>query len=144
MPGSGWGNSSPEERARRSVYIHVKRSLVTPLLSAFDFPDTDITCEARFNTTQPGQALALLNGEFMNHQAAAFAERLKREAGDDAQAQVARALEIALCRAPREKEIERGLALIESLQKNHGQSAADALNSYCLFVLNLNEFVYLD
>ncbi len=27
-PGSGWGNSSEEERNRRSVYIHVKRSLL--------------------------------------------------------------------------------------------------------------------
>ena len=26
-PGSGWGKSSPEESARRSIYIRVKRSL---------------------------------------------------------------------------------------------------------------------
>ena len=57
-PGDGWGESSPEEAARRSVYIHVKRSLLTPLLTAFDFPDVDASCEARFVTTQPGQALA--------------------------------------------------------------------------------------
>src|SRR5262249_7918163 len=30
MPGRGWGKSSPEEQARRSVYIHVKRSLLYP------------------------------------------------------------------------------------------------------------------
>ena len=40
-PGDGWGKSSPEQRARRSVYIHVKRSLLTPLLTSFDFPDPD-------------------------------------------------------------------------------------------------------
>ncbi len=46
-PGDGWGESSPEERCRRSVYIHVKRSLLPPLLTAFDFPDVDASCEAR-------------------------------------------------------------------------------------------------
>src|SRR5262249_11406831 len=32
-PGDGWGKSPPEEQARRSIYIHVKRSLITPLLA---------------------------------------------------------------------------------------------------------------
>src|SRR6185295_5254104 len=27
-PGEGWGKSSPAEQARRSIYIHVKRSLI--------------------------------------------------------------------------------------------------------------------
>src|SRR3954471_7351861 len=36
VPGAGWGKSTAEEASRRSVYIHVKRSLVVPVLSAFD------------------------------------------------------------------------------------------------------------
>src|SRR5262249_2477761 len=35
-PGIGWRPSSPEEQARRSVYVHIKRSLAVPLLAAFD------------------------------------------------------------------------------------------------------------
>src|SRR5205814_456914 len=68
VPGAGWGKSSPEEQARRSVYIHVKRSLITPLLADFDFADTDSSCAARFATTQPTQALGMLNGEFLHAQ----------------------------------------------------------------------------
>ena len=143
-PGSGWGKTSSEEQARRSIYIHVKRSLVTPLLSAFDFPDTDTTCEARFNTTQPGQALAMLNGDFMNEEALALAERVKKEAGPDLKARVAHALQITLTRKPSQAEIDRGLALINRLQTEHKQSAEDAFKHYCLYVYNLNEFVYLD
>src|SRR5205814_9348697 len=79
MPGRGWGKSSPEEQARRSVYIHVKRSLLTPILADFDFADTDSSCAVRFATTQPAQALGLLNGGFVNTQAEEFAARLKRE-----------------------------------------------------------------
>jgi len=55
-PGEGWGDSSPEESARRSVYMFIKRSLLSPLHTAFDFPDVDTSCEARFVTVQPGQA----------------------------------------------------------------------------------------
>ncbi len=143
-PGDGWKKSSYEEQARRSVYIHVKRSLILPMLSNFDFPETDVSCEARFVTTQPGQALSMLNGDFLNQQAVEFAARLRREAGDAVKAQIALALRLALCRTPSDKEIERGVKLIEMLQKKHGQSASAAMNNYCLMVLNLNEFVYVD
>jgi mono/diheme cytochrome c family protein len=144
VPGAGWGKSSKEEQARRSIYIHVKRSLVTPLLSSFDFPDTDTTCEARFNTTQPGQALALLNGDFLNEEAQDFAARVRKEAGGDVMSQVALALKLALSREPNEKEIARGVGLIETLQTKHGQSPELALRHFCLYVYNLNEFMYLD
>ncbi|MEX2118186.1 MAG: PSD1 and planctomycete cytochrome C domain-containing protein [Pirellulales bacterium] len=144
MPGAGWGKSSPREQARRSVYIHVKRSLVTPILADFDFPEPDISCAARFATTQPAQALGMLNGQFVNSQAAQFARRIEREAGHNPQAQVERALRLALCRPPDEKNTQRGLELMASLRREHGLDAAAALNYYCLVVLNMNEFIYLD
>ena len=34
IPGNGWGKSSPADQARRSIYIHVKRSLITPVLAS--------------------------------------------------------------------------------------------------------------
>ena len=59
----------------------MKRSLLPPLLTAFDFPDVDASCEARFITMQPGQALAMLNGEFANEQASKLAERVVDRSG---------------------------------------------------------------
>src|SRR5436190_1940945 len=56
-PGDGWGQSPREEQGRRSIYIKVKRSLITPLLESFDFAETDCSAPARFNTVQPTQAL---------------------------------------------------------------------------------------
>ncbi len=82
-PGAGWGKSPPEEQARRSVYIHVKRSLLMPLLDNFDLAEPDRTTPVRFTSTQPTQALTLLNSEFANKQAALLAERLRKEAGPD-------------------------------------------------------------
>jgi hypothetical protein len=144
MPGHGWGESSSEEQSRRSVYIYVKRSLLTPLLTAFDFPDVDASCEARFNTTQPGQALSLLNGQFANEQAQHLAERVRAEAGDEPRAQVARAIEITLGRAATDAEIADGLALMQQLLEEHDRDPQEALRYWCLVALNQNEFMYLD
>ncbi|HVW37978.1 MAG TPA: DUF1553 domain-containing protein, partial [Pirellulales bacterium] len=144
QPGSGWGNSPPEEQNRRSVYVHVKRSLILPILSEFDFCDTDSSCAVRFATTQPTQALGMLNGAFAGAQAQALAERLRREAGEDREAQVRLALRLALGRTADAKSIERGLQLIESLTNQRGLSEEAALKLFCLTVLNLNEFAYLD
>jgi hypothetical protein len=136
--------STPEEQARRSVYIHVKRSLLTPLLTAFDFPDADASCEARFVTTQPGQALAMLHGDFINDQAVKLSERVVQEVGAEPRAQVSHALRLALQRRASEDEVADGLELLERLTNKHGQTPADALRFWCLTVLNLNEFSYLD
>ncbi len=100
VPGAGWGKSTPQEQARRSIYIHVKRSLMTPILVDFDVADNDSSCAVRFTTTQPTQALAMLNGAFVHSQAAELAQRLRREAGTDPTAQVRLALRLALVHPP--------------------------------------------
>jgi len=144
VPGAGWGRSSPEDQARRSVYVHVKRSLLLPILSDFDFADTDSSCAARFVTTQPTQALGMLNGKFSNDQAALLARRLRREAGPEPRQQVELACRLALARTPDPELVDRGLRLIESLKTKHRLTAEAALDQFCLVVLNLNEFLYLD
>jgi hypothetical protein len=143
-PGTGWGESAASERARRSIYMHVKRSLLPPLLTAFDFPDVDATCEARFITTQPGQALAMLHGHFLNEQAGTLATRVTKEAGPDPRAQVGHAIRLALDRPATDEELGEGLDFVHRLTRERGQKPADALRYWCLTVLNMNEFVYLD
>lgn len=144
VPGRGWGKSTPEEMARRSVYIHVKRSLAVPLLASFDAADTDFTCPVRFATTQPTQALSMVNSAFTNEQAQILADHLKRQAGPDLSAQVRLGLWRVLQRAPSDKEVARGVNLIRALQKENNFSRDEALRSYCVVLLNLNEFIYLD
>lgn len=144
MPGHGWGKSPFEEQCRRSIYVHVKRSLLTPILESFDAGETDRSTPVRFITTQPTQALALLNGEFVHQQAQLFAARLRREAGKDVEKQVRLALKLATTRPPNETEIRRGVELIAALQTKEGVGEEMALKYFCLVVLNLNEFVYLD
>jgi hypothetical protein len=143
-PDQVWGQSPPEERARRSIYVFVKRSLVEPTLAAFDLADTDASCPVRFATTVPTQSLTSLNSEFFQEQARVLAARLRREAGGDPCDQVRLGLRLTTWRPPNEAEIERVLALLGDLRNRHGQTADAALQSACLMLLNLNEFVYLD
>ncbi|WP_417390780.1 DUF1553 domain-containing protein [Gimesia sp.] len=143
-PGEGWGDSSEEERARRSIYIFVKRSLVTPLLFNFDFADTDSSCAVRFVTTQPAQALGMINGHFVNRQAELFADRLIEETGTKYPEFVTRAIRLAYGRAPQPGEVADGVQLIQRLMQKHSLKEKQALDYFCLTVLNRNEFVYLD
>ena len=142
-PGDGWPVSSPRLQARRSVYVHVKRSLILPILATFDAADTDFTCPVRFTTNQPTQALSLMNSAFSNEQARAFAKDLRRLFPKDLTAQVTRALERVLQRVPSAAEIARGRQLCDDLDNDMGLDGETALTRFCVVALNLNEFLYL-
>jgi hypothetical protein len=144
VPGKGWGKSSPWEASRRSVYVHVKRSLLVPILSQHDMADTDSSCAVRFTTTVPTQALGMINGEFTNEQAEKFAARLEREVPDGLPGQIARGIRLTTSRSPGKDEIERDAAFVRKLQSDAGMTARKVLTQYCLLLLNANEFVYLD
>ena len=144
VPGKGWGSSPKVEQARRSIYIHVKRSLLSPVLLSFDLAETDRSTPVRFATTQPTQALGMLNGSFFNEQARVLADRIRAEVGSQPQAQVRRALHRVTTRPPSDLEISRGVALLDLLTSEEGLGATAALDAFCLLAFNLNEFLYLE
>jgi Protein of unknown function (DUF1549)/Protein of unknown function (DUF1553)/Planctomycete cytochrome C len=143
-PGEGWETSPPDQARRRSVYVFVKRSLVMPIIASFDGAETDLTCPTRFATTQPTQALGMLNSAFVSEQAKVFAGYLRQRAGANPADQVRLCLWRTLQRAPTPKEIARGVKLIASLQTEEKLGAEDALAAFCVVAFNLNEFMYLD
>jgi len=141
---TGWGNSPPEEASRRSVYIHVKRSLLVPILSDHDVADTDSSCPVRYVTTLPTQSLGMLNGDFTNDQARKMVERLKRERAGDLDQQIRWAVRLTTGRTPTDAEVTNDRKLISDLREKHGLSEDAALAQYCLLCINANEFIYLD
>ncbi|MFM7322853.1 MAG: PSD1 and planctomycete cytochrome C domain-containing protein, partial [Armatimonadota bacterium] len=143
VPGAGWGTSSPEEAARRTIYVKIKRSLVLPILASFDGADTDFTCPVRNATVVPTQALSLLNSKFVNEQAGILA-RNARAAAPDRSNRVRWILRRVLQRNPNAKELARGIRLIEDLVARDRMDEDAATTSFCLVALNLNEFLYLD
>ncbi|HTU93203.1 MAG TPA: DUF1553 domain-containing protein, partial [Gemmataceae bacterium] len=152
-PGDGWGQSTPLQAARRSIYVFCKRSLAVPELELLDTPDTTSSCEQRPLSTTAPQALTFLNGSFVQEQAARWATRLRREAGNDPTDQVRRVFTLALCRPPRSDELRLALAFLSRQQEQieadarRGLSTDDArqkaLAAFCAVLLNTNEFFYI-
>jgi hypothetical protein len=142
-PNIVWKPSAEKETARRSIYIHVKRSLLVPLLETLDFCDTARTAARRSVTTVAPQALTLFNSEFVNRQAQHLADRLEKEVGPDPGKQIERVFLLALCRLPNEREKSTLLKYLEA-QAQGGVIPLEARAQMCRVVLNLNEFVYPD
>ena len=152
-PGNGWGESSPSEASRRSIYVFVKRTLLVPELEVLDFPSTEQSCEQRVVSTVAPQALTFLNGEFIHEQATAFAERLVREVGDEDTVRIVRAYRLAFSRLPSDAELAAVLRFLNAQQaqiqadsqgKTTGEAArGKALAALCLVLLNTNEFAYV-
>jgi hypothetical protein len=111
-----------------------KRNTRVPLLETFDLPENSTSCACRQVSTVAPQALALLNSTLSADAARAFAERVKREAGDKSVDQVRHAFELALERTPDTTESEACEKLL----------AERNLVELCRALVNLNEFVYVD
>ncbi len=143
-PGKGWPISKNEEdHFRRSIYVHVKRSLRHQMLADFDQAATDTACAVRFATTVPTQALTMLNSRFINEQAVLFADRM-REAGSQIEDQISFGLSLVTQRPPKADEVAELVNLYRNLQSEIQLTPDEALNRIALVALNLNEFVYLD
>ncbi len=127
-------NPDSAEHNRRSIYLQMKRSLTLPLLQIFDAPDTATSCSRRERSTVAPQALALMNGEFAATQADQFAARIKKTAGDDLEASVDTAWNLAFGRAPVNPERETALDYVRR----------NSLARLCLLIFNMSEFIYVD
>ncbi|HUE90371.1 MAG TPA: PSD1 and planctomycete cytochrome C domain-containing protein [Vicinamibacterales bacterium] len=119
---------------RRSLYVFSKRSIRYPLFEAFDQPNLINSVDRRNRSTVAPQALLLMNNASVLFQATKFAERVQREAGDDAGAQVTAAFRLALGRDP--DDVERAAST------NFIRESAGGLAAFCHALFNLNEFVY--
>ncbi len=147
--GKGWADSPTEEQNRRSVYLVVKRALKVPLLECLDFANSASPVAVRPSTTTAPQALMLLNDAFVQAQGSALAERIRREAGEISERQIARAFQLVLQREPTKTEVNASLALLADQTKRATAEGANdparvALNSFCRGLLNVNEMIYVD
>ncbi len=119
---------------RRMVYQNKPRMQLDDTFGAFDCPDAGQIAPKRNSSTTALQALNLMNSRFLTQQAGLFAERLKREAGDDPAAQVRRGFRLAFGRPPSAEESAAAVKLV----REHGAAAL------CRALLNANEFLYVN
>jgi hypothetical protein len=141
------------EEFRRSVYVQMRRSRPLGVLETFDLPAMEPNCEARSASTVAPQALLFLNSEFVLTEANRMAERVRREAGADPEAQVIRAWRLAFAVDPTEGERKAALAFLQE-QTAHFRSkptsgntvepSLQALAGFCQTLVGSNRFLYVD
>ncbi len=118
---------------RRMIYQTKVRLEKESVFGAFDCPDAATSVPRRSRSTTPLQALNLFNSPFMLQQADLFAERLRREGGNDVPAQAALAYRLCFGRSPDAEELQEALAFVQE----------DGLEAFCRAILNSNEFVFI-
>ena len=85
----------------------------------------------------------MLNSKFLNQQAELMAQRLQEEHSGDLDAQLQRGLQLALSRPVTPSEIDMLRSLVLELETEEGLDHHAALESICLLILNLNEFMHV-
>lgn len=121
------------EGLRRMIYAHKVRREREAVFGAFDCPDAGQSTAHRRESTTPIQALNLFNSQFTLEQAEAFAQRVKKEVGDDRAREIQRAYLLALGRKPTAEELHDAEPFVNK----------DGLAALCRALFNSNEFLFL-
>jgi hypothetical protein len=140
---------------RRSVFVLHRRTKLPTILESFDSPQMGPNCLERGESIVAPQALHMLNNAAVHDVARSFAQRIQHEAGDDIQAQVVRAHELALGVAPSEDEQRVARESLQQLTQHwlvklgerpdaQREAASQALRNYCHALMNSAGFVYVD
>jgi hypothetical protein len=110
---------------RRAIYRWIYRTLPDPFMETLDCPDASQLTGARNVSVTPLQAMAVLNDRFVVRQSEHLAARL---------AGVEEAYRVLLQRKPTAGEA----AAVSAYAAKHGLANA------CRFLINSNEFMFLD
>lgn len=145
----GGGPSTDGNATRRSVYEHVLRNSLDPLLAAFDFPLPSATRGKRDATNVPAQALALLNNPMVANWANHWAGRVMRATSDD-EGRVRQMFREAFGRDPQAAEMQGSLAYLRGGAETSVLDPAtpppispEAWPKLAQALFNAKEFLYL-
>jgi len=128
---------------RRTVYGHVSRHELNPLLRLFDFPDPNITSDQRMTTTVPLQQLFVLNSEFMTNLAKDLSKQSEQLAPSDLSERISLLYERLYSRQPTSAELELGRRFVTS-EAPLPDTQLSRWERYAQALLAANEFLYLD
>ena len=115
-PETTGGPSADYTAPRRTVFTKVVRNNRDPMLEVFDVPESFGSVPNRNMTVTATQALLMINGEWTLKRSAAFASRLKREAGGSADNAklVGEAYRLAYGRPPSDAERTAAAAFLDA------------------------------
>jgi hypothetical protein len=116
-----------KKQYRRTMYTFIKRTAPPPYMTIFDMPTRDICMVSRESTNTPLQALSLLNDPQFVEAAKALAVRMKKEGGEQINAQLEIGFQMAVSRKPNKKELQILNDLYKQEFSNFQKSKENAL-----------------
>jgi cytochrome c553 len=132
---------------RRTLYGKVSRHNLDNLLRLFDFPDPNITSDARPVTIVPLQQLFVLNSEFMISRARGLVAILAAGDNDDA-GRIRKAFVRLYGRPATERDVRLGLAFLHAPEdaeaSGTSKTALNRWQQYAQVLLSANEFTFID
>ena len=144
------GNGAGPPNNRRGIYQYIKREAQDHMMLMFDAPEGARTVGLRESTSVPGQALLLLNNEFVHRQAVAWARRsLAEERGLARDLRIERLFRQAIGRDPGVAEAEALVTFFEKQADAHGLDAAARSADerpwadLCHVLFNTKEFLHV-
>ena len=143
---------APEASMRRTVYLPLYRNRLPKLLSLFDFVDSTSSTGQRSQTNIAPQGLFVMNSEFFDGRAHAFAERLLDKPSPADSGRIERAYLMALARKPTSGELQAGLEYVRNYPsgsppkspRETSDSQREAWQGLCRILMASNEFHYVD
>lgn len=101
-----WKADVGEDRYRRGLYTHWKRAAPYPSSTIFDAPGRMLTCSRRIRSSNPLQALTVLNDPVFFEAAIHLGRRMLLEGGDTARSRIELGVRLCVSRVPDESELE--------------------------------------
>jgi len=144
----GTGGGPPNDR--RGIYQYLKREAQDHMMLVFDAPEATHTVGLREATSVPGQALLLLNNEFVHRQASAWARRSLGEGrGLAVDLRIERLFREALGRTPSAAEREALRSFLDAQADAYRLDAAARATDprpwadLCHVLFNTKEFLHV-
>jgi mono/diheme cytochrome c family protein len=126
-PGTDWTDSTGEDKHRRGLYTHWRRTTPYPSMVTFDVPTRTVCTVTRPRTNTPLQALVTLNDPCFVEAAQALARRMLKEGGASVVDKTTYGFRLCLIRPPTEKEAALLVGLHENARKHFAANPKDAL-----------------
>jgi hypothetical protein len=126
FPNRDYAAETDSRQWRRGLYMHWQRTFLHPMLANFDAPMRDECLANRVYSNTPQQALTLLNDPTFAEAALTFAERVLHAPGNEVPSRLTAAFQLALGRAPREKEVTTLSAFYKTQLEHYTANPEDA------------------
>jgi hypothetical protein len=102
-----WKQSTDEDQFRRGIYTHWKRTAVYPGFSIFDAPTRMLACSRRVQSSNPLQALTMMNDPVYFEAAVHLGRMMLQEGQNDVRSELICGFRRCVARFPNEAELQQ-------------------------------------